>query len=253
MKNKVPHVVLAFWVIKIAATTLGETGGDYLSMTLNLGYALSTAVFFALFLITLLAQVAAKSFQPFLYWAVILTTTTTGTTISDYLDRTAGLGYLRGDLLLVTVLAATLGLWRLSTGSVAVDRITTRKAEVFYWMTILVSNTLGTALGDFLADSSGLGYQGGALLIGVVLAGVAALYRFTAVSRTLLFWTAFVLTRPLGATLGDLLTKSHAKGGLDLGTLASSAVLATFLVIAIALTSKRSEDDAHTSGPGQAA
>ncbi len=233
--NKVAQVTLAFWVMKICATTLGETGGDLLSMTLNLGYAVSTAIFFGIFLITLIAQVGSKAYHPLLYWAVILSTTTAGTTMSDYLDRSAGLGYIKGSALLVSILVCILALWRLTLGSVSVSKISDPKAESFYWVTILFSNTLGTALGDFLADDTGmgLGYEGGALVIGGLLAVIAAMYFFTKTSRTLLFWLAFILTRPLGATLGDILTKTHQQGGLDLGTIGSSAVLAVFLVAAI--------------------
>jgi uncharacterized membrane-anchored protein len=233
--NKVAQVTLAFWVMKICATTLGETGGDLLSMTLNLGYAVSTAVFFGIFLITLIAQVTSRSYHPLMYWAVIISTTTAGTTMSDYLDRTAGLGYIGGSLLLVAILISILGVWRLALGSLSVDRIDNPRAETFYWVTILFSNTLGTALGDFLADGTGLGlgYEGGALVIGAVLAVIAAAYFLTSVSRTLLFWLAFILTRPLGATLGDILTKTREQGGLDLGTIGSSIALGIFLVACI--------------------
>jgi uncharacterized membrane-anchored protein len=243
MQNKVPEITLAFWIIKILATTLGETGGDVLSMTLNWGYGASTAVFFGIFLVTLLAQISSKSFHPFLYWAVILSTTTAGTTMSDFLDRTAGLGYVRGSLLLISILLVVLAIWRVTTGSVSVSNIRTRQAEIFYWLTILFSNTLGTAFGDFLADDTGLGlgYEGGAVLIGGLLALIAAAYFLTSVSHTLLFWLAFILTRPLGATVGDLLTKVHEQGGLDLGTIGSSAVIAVVLVAFIALASKRAE------------
>jgi len=242
--NKVPEVVLAFWVIKIAATTLGETGGDALSMSLGLGYAVSTVIFFAIFLATLAGQVSAKSFRPFLYWSVILSTTTAGTTISDYLDRTLALGYVRSSILLFFVVLGSLAVWRLSTGSVSVDKITTRKAEIFYWVTILFSNTLGTALGDFLATAQGLGFDGGALVFGAVLTLVALAYFFTNISRTFLFWAAFILTRPLGATLGDLLTKPLAEGGLDLSRFTSSAVLAILIVACILVTGRRSEQAA---------
>jgi uncharacterized membrane-anchored protein len=239
--NKVAQVTLAFWVMKICATTLGETGGDLLSMTLGLGYALSTAIFFAIFVATLAVQVMSRSYHPLAYWAVIISTTTAGTTMSDYLDRTAGLGYVGGSLLLVAILLAILAAWRLALGSVAVSNIENPRAEMFYWVTILFSNTLGTAVGDFLADDTGLGlgYEGGALIILAVLALVAAGYAFTRLSHTLLFWLAFILTRPLGATLGDILTKTHAQGGLDLGTLGSSAVLAAFLAGSIILLGKQ--------------
>ena len=236
--NKVPQVTLVFWLVKICATTLGETGGDVLSMTLNLGYAVSTAIFFGLFLITLFAQVSAKSYHPFLYWAVILTTTTAGTTMSDYLDRTAGLGYLGGSLVLIAILVCVLALWRIVVGSVTFENIKTRKVETFYWFTILFSNTLGTALGDFVADTSGLGYEGGAVIFGGALALIGLAYFKTKISRTVLFWAAFVLTRPLGATLGDELTKSHAQGGLNFGTIRSSIFLGLLVILLILFTTK---------------
>ncbi len=228
--NKVPQVTLAFWVIKICATTLGETGGDAVSMTLKLGYAAGTAIFFGVFLVTLIAQIAAKRYNPLFYWMVILSTTTAGTTMSDYLDRTAHFGYIGGSLVLIAILVSVLTAWRLALGSISFDHVADPKVEAFYWITILFSNTLGTALGDFLADDAGLGYQGGALVIGAALAAIAAAYFFTRVSRTALFWLAFVLTRPLGATLGDTLTKTHAKGGMDLGTLPSSLMLALAMI-----------------------
>jgi uncharacterized membrane-anchored protein len=236
--NKVAQVTLAFWIIKIAATTLGETGGDVLSMTLGLGYLASTAAFFGLFLVMLTLQVRARRFHPFLYWAVIIATTMTGTTLSDFLDRSAGLGYIKGALVLFAALIAILALWRTTTGSVAVNDIRSPRVEIFYWLTILVSNTLGTAFGDYLADDAGLGYLAGAGVVFAAIAVVALLYLFTKLPRTLLFWAAFVLTRPLGATVGDFLTKSHDKGGLDLGTIAASGVLAVFLLVMIAFTSR---------------
>ena len=227
--NKVPQVTLWFWIIKICATTLGETGGDELSMTMGLGYALSTAIFFGIFLVTLAAQVSVKRYNPVLYWLVILSTTTAGTTISDYLDRTAHLGYLGGSALLIGCLAAILIAWRLTLGKITFDHIVDWKVESFYWFTILISNTLGTALGDFVADS-GLGYTGGALVFGGAIAAIALAHFFTKLPTTLLFWAAFVLTRPLGATLGDALTKPLAKGGLALGTLPASLVLAVLVI-----------------------
>ncbi len=243
MRNKVPQVTLAFWLIKIAATTLGETGGDALSMTLKLGYAISTAIFFGFFLVTAAAQIGAKKFHPFLYWAVIVATTTVGTTTSDYLTRTAGLGYLWSSIILFASVLAVLAIWYFSLGSVNVNRITDRKAESFYWLTILCSNTLGTALGDCLADTSGFGYEGGALVFGGALALIAAAYFFTNISHVVLFWTAFILTRPLGATLGDLLTKPLDHGGLNLGRFSSTAVLAVFMIILILVTARKSEGD----------
>jgi uncharacterized membrane-anchored protein len=237
--NKVPQVTLAFWIIKIFATTLGETGGDAVSMTLHLGYAVATGVFFAVFLVTLIAQISAKRYNPVLYWLVILSTTTAGTTLSDFLDRTAHLGYIGGSLVLIATLLSVLAAWRLTLGSISFDHVADPKVEAFYWVTILFSNTLGTALGDFMSDDAGLGYIGGALVIGGLIAAVAAAYFFTKIPRTLLFWLAFVLTRPLGATLGDTLTKSHAKGGLDLGTLPSSLVLAVAMIALVALAARR--------------
>jgi uncharacterized membrane-anchored protein len=239
--NKVPQVTLAFWIIKICATTLGETGGDALSMTLKLGYAAATGVFFAIFLIALAGQLLARRYNPALYWAVILATTTAGTTLSDYLDRTAHLGYVGGSLVLIAILAAVLIAWRLALGRITFDHVTDRRVEAFYWVTILFSNTLGTALGDFMADDTGanLGFQGGALVFGGALALIAAAYFFTKAPRTLLFWAAFVLTRPLGATLGDTLTKKHEQGGLDLGTLPSSAVLAVVVVALIVFAARK--------------
>jgi len=237
--SKVPEVTVAFWIIKIAATTLGETGGDALSMTMHLGYALSTAVFFSLFIGAVAAQVASKSFSPLLYWAVIVATTTAGTTMADYADRSLGIGYVGGSLMLFTILMIVLGLWWLSMGTVSVNNITSRKAELFYWMTILFSNTLGTALGDFLADSSGLGYEGAAIVFAGALALVAGTYFYTKVSRTLLFWSAFILTRPLGATVGDLLTKPIANGGLNLSRISSSLIITIFMIGCILFMSQR--------------
>lgn len=243
MKNKVPQVTIAFWLIKIAATTLGETGGDALSMTLNLGYAISTAVFFAIFVATAASQVASSTLHRFLYWTVIVATTTVGTTTSDFLTRTAGLGYLWTSNILFAGVLAVLAAWYLTLGSVNVNHITNRKAETFYWLTILTSNTLGTALGDCLADPLGFGYEGGALVFGAALAIIAALYFFTRASHVLLFWAAFILTRPLGATLGDVLTKPVDHGGLNLGRFTSSYVIAAVMIICILLTSRKSEDE----------
>jgi len=237
--SKVPLVTLAFWVIKICATTLGETGGDALSMTLKLGYAISTAIFFGIFIVAVAGQVRASSHHPFLYWAVIVATTTVGTTMSDYLTRTAGLGYLKSSLLLFAVLLGILAVWHFTLGSVSVNQITSRKAESFYWTAILFSNTLGTALGDCLADTSGLGYEGSALVFAGALALIAAAYLWTDISHTALFWMAFILTRPLGATLGDLLTKPVANGGLNLSRITSSLIIAAFIIVAILFTSRK--------------
>jgi uncharacterized membrane-anchored protein len=228
--DKLPAITLAFWVMKICATTLGETGGDLLSMTLNIGYAYSSIILFSFFIVTLACQLMAKKYHPLLYWAVIVATSTAGTTMSDFMDRTLGLGYAKGSLILIAILLTIFAVWRTQAPSLSVTHVRTRKVEVLYWIAILFSNTLGTALGDFLADSSGLGFSGGAALIGALLLGiVVAMYR-TNISRVFLFWAAFVLTRPFGATVGDLLTKPVDKGGLSLGTMGSSAVLASVLI-----------------------
>ncbi|MEO6066421.1 MAG: hypothetical protein ABIQ41_00400 [Gemmatimonadales bacterium] len=236
--NKVAEVTLWFWVMKICATTLGETAGDLLSMTLGVGYAVSSLLLLTAFLVSLVIQLRARAFHPALYWTVILTTSTAGTTISDYMDRTLGLGYAIGSLLLAGGLVVILVMWRLAQGSLSVSRIETRRAELFYWIAILCSNTLGTALGDYLADSSGLGFLGGALLIGGCIALVALAYRFTSLDHVALFWAAFVLTRPFGATFGDLLTKPLDRGGLAFGTIGSSAILGMILVACIGYTTQ---------------
>lgn len=238
--SKVPQVTLMFWVIKICATTFGETGGDELSMTLKLGYAVSSLIFLGFFCITLAAQVASKRYYPFLYWAVVVATTTVGTTMSDYLDRTLGLGYVKSSFILFCGVIAVLFIWRWSTGEIQYENITTRKNEVFYWVTILVSNTLGTALGDFVATSAGVGFERGALIFAGLIALVAAAHFFTKIPGSVLFWSTYVLTRPLGATLGDTLTKPHAEGGLALGRMVSSLVIAAIMVVLIILTAKRS-------------
>ena len=228
--SKVPEVTLGFWIIKVIATTLGETGGDAVTMTLGLGYLVGTAIFAALFVMAVVAQIAAKRFHPFLYWAVIVATTTAGTTLADFFDRSLGIGYAGGSSVLFALLMATLWLWHRTLGSVSVHTVTTPRAEAFYWATIMFSQTLGTALGDWMADTGGLGYSGGALVFGAALAVVALLYFYTGVSRTLLFWAAFILTRPLGATVGDFLDKPVANGGLALGRFAASAVLLALMI-----------------------
>ncbi len=242
--TKVAAVTFGFWVIKIAATTLGETGGDAVTMSMHLGYATGTIIFAALFLIAVGAQIAAKKFHPFLFWTVIVATTTVGTTLADLLDRSLGIGYLGGSSILFVLLMTTLFLWHRSEGSVSVSAIDTRRAEVFYWVTILFSQTLGTALGDWLADSKtglGLGYEGGAIVFAVGLAIVAAAYFWTKISHTALFWAAFILTRPLGATVGDLLDKPHASGGLALSRYTASAVLLVFIIGCILVLPQRAE------------
>lgn len=227
--NKIAQVNIVFWIMKICATTLGETAGDLLSMTLNVGYAVSSLILISIFLISLLAQLRARMFHPVLFWTVVLTTSTAGTTMSDFMDRSLGLGYAMGTSILITVLFAVLALWRWSQKSLSVNQIHDRKAELFYWAAILVSNTLGTALGDYLSDDSGLGFLGGASVVGGLLIVVILMFYFTRLNRTALFWFAFVLTRPFGATFGDLLTKSVGKGGLGFGTIGSSAILAILL------------------------
>jgi uncharacterized membrane-anchored protein len=234
--SKLPQITAFFWIMKICATTLGETAGDLLSMTLHVGYAVSTAILIGLFLATLVTQLIAKGYHPALYWTVILATSTAGTTMSDYMDRTLGLGYTVGSLILVSLLLATLAFWRFHVGSLSIDNVKTPKTELLYWTAILFSNTLGTAFGDFLADTSGLGFAGGALLIASSLGIILAAYYYTQISRVAIFWVAFVLTRPLGATVGDILTKTHEKGGLDFGTIGSSIVLASILMVCILFT-----------------
>ncbi|GAB7530691.1 membrane protein [Pseudomonas sp. 3A(2025)] len=233
--NKLPHITFAFWVMKICATTLGETAGDLLSMTLNVGYAISSMILISVFVITLVTQLASRRYHPVLYWIVILSTSTAGTTMSDFMDRTLGLGYAMGSAILIAALMAIFCAWYMSEKSLSVNRITTLKGEIFYWVAILVSNTLGTALGDYLADDSGLGFAGGALLIGAAITLVTVLHFTTRLSSVMLFWLAFVLTRPFGATLGDVLTKPYEKGGLDFGTVGSSAVLLAVLLVLVAL------------------
>lgn len=232
--NKLAQITLAFWIMKICATTLGETAGDLLSMTLNIGYGWSSALFMSFFVAALILQLFSKKYHPIKYWSVILATSTAGTTLSDFMDRTLGFGYAKGTLILITLLIATLLLWNFIEKSLDVSNIKSRRAELFYWIAILFSNTLGTALGDFLADDSGLGFLGGALLIGCLLLLLVLAFYFTTLSRIVLFWLAFVLTRPFGATFGDLLTKTHEKGGLNFGTIGSSAVLLILLVGLIA-------------------
>ena len=246
--NKLPQVTLIFWIMKIAATTLGETAGDLLSMTLKIGYAVSSMVLIGLFLVTLVTQLCSKTYHPLLYWTVIASTSTAGTTMSDYIDRTLGLGYAKGALMLATILAAIFVYWRYSAHSFSIQNIRTFKGELLYWTAILFSNTLGTALGDFLADNSGLGFMGGALLVGGLLTLTVIVTYFTQVSKTLLFWIAFVLTRPFGATMGDVLTKSKEKGGLGFGTIGSSLVLGSILGILILCTTLNRNRDTSSGG-----
>jgi uncharacterized membrane-anchored protein len=238
--SKVPEVTLGFWVIKILATTLGETGGDAVTMSMNLGYLAGTAIFAAIFAVAVAAQISAKRFHPFLYWMVIVATTTVGTTLADFVDRSLGIGYLGGSSLLAALLIASLVTWHRTLGTVSIDSINSNQAEIFYWITILFSQTLGTAFGDWMADSTGLGYAGGALVFAAGLAITVAAFFWTNVSRTVLFWIAFVLTRPLGATVGDFLDKPLEHGGLALSRYTASISLAAVMVLLILLVPQRS-------------
>ncbi|MGJ4917976.1 COG4705 family protein [Bradyrhizobium oligotrophicum] len=237
--SKVPEVTLIFWVIKILATTLGETGGDAASMSMRLGYGVSSAIFIGLFLVVVAAQIAAGKFRPFLYWLVVIATTTAGTTVADLADRSLGIGYAGGTSLLFALLMLSLLVWYRSEGSISVNTVSTPRVEAFYWISILFSQTLGTALGDWMADTNGLGYERGALVFGAGLAAIAAAYYFTSLSRTTLFWAAFILTRPLGATLGDFLDKPIANGGLAFSRYYASAILAAVIIGCIALLPQR--------------
>jgi uncharacterized membrane-anchored protein len=237
--SKVPQVTLMFWIIKIFATTLGETGGDAVTMTLNLGYAVGSLIFLAFFAVALAGQVTAKRYHPFVYWAVVVATTTVGTTMSDYFDRTLGLGYVKSSIILFVGVLVVLFAWHRVMGRLEFENIVDRRDEVFYWLTILVSNTLGTALGDFTAADLGLGFQRGALVFAGLIALVAALHFFTKLSDGVLFWAAYILTRPLGATLGDTLTKPLAAGGLNLSRITSSLVIAALMIVMIVLTYRR--------------
>jgi uncharacterized membrane-anchored protein len=244
-QSKVPPLVVSFWVAKILATTVGETGGDALSMTLNLGYAVSSLVFLTFFALALAFQVAAKRYHPVSYWAVVVATTTVGTTTSDYFDRTLGLGYVASSAVLSAGVVALLVAWHFATGSIAVDTITSKENETFYWLTILVSNTLGTALGDFIATDAGLGFEKGALVFGLLIALVAIAAMTTRLPKSILFWIAYILTRPLGATLGDTLTKPNPEGGLGFSRITSSLVIAAAMALVIGLTSLRKGSSAE--------
>lgn len=249
LMSKVPLVTLMFWIIKIFATTLGETGGDAVTMTMNLGYAVGSLIFLGFFAVTLAAQVASKRFHPFYYWAVVVATTTVGTTMSDYLDRTLELGYVKSSVMLFIGVLVILFVWRMVIGKVEFENITTRKEEIFYWLMILVSNTLGTALGDFVADDTGLGFEIGALIFAGLIVVVAALHFYTNISKSVLFWAAYILTRPLGATLGDTLTKPLDSGGLDLSRISSSLVILVAMVIMIYFTYRKSQQPPISDSP----
>lgn len=243
--SKVPEVNLIFWIIKIFATTLGETGGDAVSMSMNLGYLVSTGIFAVIFIIAVIAQVSAKQFHPVLYWTTIIATTTVGTTLADFTDRSLGVGYAGGTTILFTLLMASLLVWYRALGSVAVNTVSSPKSEMFYWLTIMFSQTLGTALGDWTADTAGLGYSGGAIVFSTLLAIVAAAYYRTRLSHTLLFWAAFILTRPLGAVVGDFLDKPISKGGLELSRYSASAVLFVLIALCILIFSQKSAKQGH--------
>jgi uncharacterized membrane-anchored protein len=243
--SKVPEVTLLFWVLKIAATTLGETGGDAVSMSMNLGYLVGTAIVAVIFLVAVAIQIKAKTFHPALYWTTIIATTTVGTTMADFADRSLGIGYAGGSALLLALLLASLALWFRTLGSVSVETVNSPKAEMFYWVTIMFSQTLGTALGDWTADSAGLGYTGSALLFSALLALVAAAYYWTKISRTILFWIAFVLTRPLGAVVGDFLDKPLSAGGLALSRYSASAALLAFILACLAIFPQRASKKSH--------
>jgi uncharacterized membrane-anchored protein len=247
--SKVPEVALGFWIVKILVTTLGETGGDAVTMSMNLGYAVGTLIFLAIFLAAVTVQIRHKRFNAYLYWLTIVATTTVGTTIADFVDRSLGIGYLGGSTLLFACLMASLAVWRWSEGTVSVNRIITPKAETFYWVTILFSQTLGTALGDWVAGTNNLGYGGGATLFAAALVGILALYAFTQTSRVTLFWAAFILTRPLGATLGDLLDKPVTNGGFAISRYLASVILAGLIVALIAVLPQRA--GAHPGARGE--
>ena len=233
IKNRVPHIIFLYWVIKIVSTTLGETGADMFSMTLKLGYWETIVIFMSLFLILLVIKLSLKGYHPLVYWLTFTASAIVGTAISDFIDRTLGLGYAAGSAILTIMLLIILAIWYIKEKTINVENITTPTAEIFYWLAFLIANTLGTAAGDFFADNMGLGFMNSAILISVILIIVALLHFFTKISNILLFWVAFVLTRPFGATFGDFLTKTHAKGGINFGTVASSIVICIILVITI--------------------
>jgi uncharacterized membrane-anchored protein len=243
--SKVPEVTLVFWMIKILATTLGETGGDAFSMSMNLGYLVSTGIFAVIFVIAVIIQIRAEKFHPVIYWTTIVATTTVGTTLADFADRSLGIGYAGGSAILLTLLMGSLWLWHRTMGSVAINTVNSPKTEIFYWVTIMFSQTLGTALGDWTSDSMGLGYTGAALVFGTMLAVIAVAYYRKTTNRTALFWAAFIITRPLGAVVGDFLDKPIAKGGLDLSRYSASGVLILLIVLCIFIFPHRAAQKAH--------
>ena len=242
---KVPAATLVFWILKIFATTLGETGGDTVSMSMNLGYLVGTAIFAAIFLAMVFFQVSSNRFRPVLYWLTIIATTTVGTTMADFADRSLGIGYAGGTTILAVLLLASLGIWYMVLGSVSIGSIHTRKAEIFYWVTIMFSQTLGTALGDWTADTQGMGYLGGAILFGSLLAVLAILHFTRKVPVAILFWAAFILTRPLGAVVGDLLDKPLASGGLNLSRYSASLVLMALMAVGILVFPQKAAERSH--------
>jgi len=243
--SKVPEITLIFWVIKILATTLGETGGDAVSMSMDLGYLVSTLIFAVIFLAAVFAQIKSQKFHPFLYWATIIATTTVGTTLADFFDRSLGIGYTGGSTILFALLMASLAIWYRSMGSVSMSSIHSPKAEMFYWITIMFSQTLGTALGDWSADTAGLGYEGGAIIFTVLIGLVAVANYWTSISKTVLFWAAFILTRPLGAVVGDFLDKPIEAGGLALSRYVASAVLLGLMVACILFFKQKAAKESH--------
>jgi uncharacterized membrane-anchored protein len=248
ISSKVPEVTFIFWVIKVLATTLGETGGDMLSMSMNLGYLVSTAIFAVIFAAAVIVQVTAKKFHPVIYWTTIIATTTVGTTLADFADRSLGIGYAGGTVILTVLLATALLIWKRTLGSVAVDTVSSPKSEIFYWITIMCSQTLGTALGDWTADTAGIGYGGGIFVFGGLLVIIAAACFLTKISRTFLFWSAFILTRPLGAVVGDFLDKPREEGGLAMSRYSATLGLMVLMAVCIFAFSHR---PAKQSLPGK--
>jgi len=243
--SKVPEVTFIFWIVKIAATTLGETGGDAVSMSMNLGYLIATAIFAAIFMAAVMTQITAKRFHPVLYWTTIIATTTVGTTLADLADRSLGIGYAGGTLLLFMLLIGSLFIWYRALGSVSINTVSSPRAEMFYWVTIMFSQTLGTALGDWTADTAGLGYGGGIVVFSALLALVVLAYYWTKISHVILFWAAFVLTRPLGAVVGDLLDKPPGDGGLGLSRYTASAVLLSLVALCVWAFPQRAARTSH--------
>ncbi|CAN5492623.1 membrane protein [soil metagenome] len=243
--SKVPELTLMFWIVKIAATTLGETGGDAVSMSMDLGYLVGTLIFAAIFIAAVFVQIKVREFHPFIYWTTIIATTTVGTTLADFADRSLGIGYAGGSTLLLVLLMGSLFVWYRTLGTVSVESVSEPKVEMFYWVTIMFSQTLGTALGDWTADSAGMGYGGSAILFASLIGVVAALYYWTKISRTILFWAAFILTRPLGAVVGDFLDKPRDHGGLELSRYTASAALLVFIVVCLMVFPNRAGKTAH--------